>query len=289
MPELLDEQGTSHHDLALGELADAKDLYLRSVRSVTKIAGAGSFALSLQEATESARRRSVWGRFSQPSRKRFAAARLVGQTEPSSPYAIYKSRLARGRASKANQRKAKASAAIVANKNLPKLNEIGLTDTQISVFFADGGLTAVKRVLARIRKKGLSDSDLLAIVEAFNETVRPKIGSGTGTSEAVVIPPTSFVDRAKRLSAAGNLDSALDVIYDAIDELMKEGRFREIDDELNRLDLAEHSTDMLLGVLTATLPGKNRLPSRAKLFAAVERELGKRGDLEPGLLSGLDG
>lgn len=84
-----------------------------------------------------------------------------------------------------------------------------------------------------------------------------------------------------------NLDAALDIIFDEVDEMLLAGEY----DRLNRL-LAEMSTgaipvELLLGVLTATLPARHRLPNRASFLARVAQTLRDRGELEDGLLGGL--
>lgn len=84
-----------------------------------------------------------------------------------------------------------------------------------------------------------------------------------------------------------NLDAALDIIFDEVDEMLLAGEY----DRVNRL-LAEMSTDaipveLLIGVLTATLPARNQLPNRASFLARVEQTLRDRGELEDGLLGGL--
>lgn len=49
------------------------------------------------------------------------------------------------------------------------------------------------------------------------------------------------------------------------------------------------SVDVLLGILTATLPASSRLASRSKLFGQIAETLEKRGEYEEGLLTGLEG
>ena len=85
-----------------------------------------------------------------------------------------------------------------------------------------------------------------------------------------------------------NLNNAtLDLIYDQIDCKLKEQNFHEIDELLKSINVAEYSVDLLLGLLTATLPAKSKLHSRAKFFSAVETTIKERGQWENYLLVGL--
>jgi hypothetical protein len=80
----------------------------------------------------------------------------------------------------------------------------------------------------------------------------------------------------------------LDEIYSWADDLMKAGRFQYLDAAIAAFQPADMTTDNLLGVLTATLPAKSKLPSRKAFFQATERILMARGEMEPGLLAGLE-
>ena len=77
------------------------------------------------------------------------------------------------------------------------------------------------------------------------------------------------------------------MIYDGVDELLRRGDFSQLDEHLAHLDVAALSTTLLIGVLTATLPAKGRLPARAPLFLTVEKTIRDRGEYEDGMLTGL--
>lgn len=100
--------------------------------------------------------------------------------------------------------------------------------------------------------------------------------------------PESFVERAQRLDSFGQTDAALDLIYDSIDELMRESLFSELDHVLSQVPVRRTSTDVLIGLLTATLPARTKLQNRGQLFRDVERELRERGEMEDNLLTGLE-
>lgn len=80
----------------------------------------------------------------------------------------------------------------------------------------------------------------------------------------------------------------LDEIYSWADELMRAGRFQYLDAAIAAFHPEEMTTNNLLGVLTATLPAKSKLPARKAFYHDVERILTARGEMEPGLLAGLE-
>lgn len=80
----------------------------------------------------------------------------------------------------------------------------------------------------------------------------------------------------------------LDEIYSWADDLMKAGRLKYLDAAIGAFHPEDMTTDNLLGVLTATLPVRSRLPSRKPFYQAVERVLTARGEMGPGLLEGLE-
>ncbi len=100
-------------------------------------------------------------------------------------------------------------------------------------------------------------------------------------------PRESFLDRALRLDQRGQVDAALDLLYDSFDGLFRRGEFERADSLLSQLSADKFSADVLLGILTATLPARSRLPSRPRFYHAVESTLRGRGELEDGLLTGL--
>lgn len=93
-----------------------------------------------------------------------------------------------------------------------------------------------------------------------------------------------------RFLLAQPLDATLDRIYALADEAMTAGRFGILDKFLKDLPVQTTPTDCLLGWLTATLPGKSKLPSRAGLVGLVRLALGGRvSDSEvERLLEGLE-
>ncbi len=97
-----------------------------------------------------------------------------------------------------------------------------------------------------------------------------------------------FLGSVIRLEKLGNIDAALDLLYDQIDAKLKAGKFEETDKFLQSLSAVTLSLDLLLGILTASLPARYKLPSRASFFKKVEDVLKKRNEWEENLLSGLE-
>lgn len=97
-----------------------------------------------------------------------------------------------------------------------------------------------------------------------------------------------FLERVLRLEKMGNIDSALDLLYDQIDARLKAGKFEDTDKFLQKLNVAKLSIDLLLGVLTASLPARYKLPSRGVFYKKVEAVLKQRNEWEENLLLGLE-
>ena len=108
----------------------------------------------------------------------------------------------------------------------------------------------------------------------------------------VLAKPTATLDKflqpVVQLEKHGHIDSALDVLYDRVDDLLKAQQFTVLDDLLRQVDVDSISVDVLLGLLTATLPARSKLPARPKFFADVETSIKTRGAWENGLLAGLE-
>jgi hypothetical protein len=97
-----------------------------------------------------------------------------------------------------------------------------------------------------------------------------------------------FMERVMRLEEKGNIDTALDLLYDKIDAKLKAGQLGEIDMFLQKLNVAILSLDLLLGILTASLPARYKLPPRGVFYKKVEEVLKQRNEWEENLLSGLE-
>ena len=108
------------------------------------------------------------------------------------------------------------------------------------------------------------------------------------TGQRFVKNKSNFLERATRLEKSGNVDDALDLLYAQIDGRLKAKQLDEIDALLQTINVASLSLDLLLGVLTASLPARYQLQSRKDFFNDVEAVLKERGQWEENLLSGLE-
>lgn len=149
------------------------------------------------------------------------------------------------------------------------------------------GRKLVIEFLRRLKDKDISNSALHAVHEAFIEAsgLQEK-GDEAGKGNISV---ESFLVRAHRLDKQGQAFAALDLIYDSVDENLRMGKFQQLDSILAQEQIADLSVDLLLGILTATLPARSQLPSRQKIFEKIKNTLIVRGEYEDGLLVGLEG
>lgn len=147
---------------------------------------------------------------------------------------------------------------------------------KIAAFISGPDDTVVDELLRILQDRGIDQRLICRVLELLREDTDP----GPQTHD--------FLQNANRLDRQGNTDAALDVIYDEFDALFHTGAMDIADCILRDIDPTTLSDAMLVGVLTATLPAKSHLPSRAGFFHAAERLLTERGSLEPGLLAGLE-
>ena len=91
----------------------------------------------------------------------------------------------------------------------------------------------------------------------------------------------------KKLDRPVEADDALDISYELIDDLLHAREFASCASQLEGVDVSLYSIDVLLTLLTATLPARSKIGTRASFFKRVEDELRRRGELEDGLLDGL--
>lgn len=163
--------------------------------------------------------------------------------------------------------------------NVPTIDTPPVDPDRVVDFIESGGRRAVFQVLRELRKRGATAER--ALVEALADAMQTD-------SAALDHHTETFIDRARRLDEQGQADAALDLLYDSIDELLKTGKFNEVDEILSQMDVSEYSADILLGVLTATLPARDELKSRPQFFREVEQSLRRRGEYEDCLLVGLE-
>jgi len=140
----------------------------------------------------------------------------------------------------------------------------------------------ISRRLMSLLHDAANDESRRDIIESFDAWISAQeVCGSTATAE-------SFLDCARRLDQHGQTDAALDIIFDQIDEMLLAGEFEPVDQLLMEIMPSDYSVELLLGLLTVTLPAKNRLCNRVAFFERVRQSLQEHGETDEGLLVGLD-
>ena len=85
-----------------------------------------------------------------------------------------------------------------------------------------------------------------------------------------------WLQQIYRLVEAGgghNIDDAIDLLFDHIDEMFLEGRFEECNDLLPKIDLEKMDTYLLVGLLSITFAAKNKLSYHPEFESKIEERL----------------
>lgn len=99
---------------------------------------------------------------------------------------------------------------------------------------------------------------------------------------------TNVVARARQLEARGHSDQAIDLIYDHFDRMLGDNKFRDCEQLIDQLVAHELSTDLIISVLTATLPWRSQIAARQRFLQRARLVLAARGEADGSLLFGLD-
>ena len=97
----------------------------------------------------------------------------------------------------------------------------------------------------------------------------------------------SVLVRCTALERQSRIDDAVDTLTEYIDNALIESEFDSVDDFLKELRVEDCSTDILITILTATLPANRELSERAAFVERVATELGKRNEPVRSLMWGL--
>lgn len=159
---------------------------------------------------------------------------------------------------------------------------------EIAQFVSAHGRVPVVQFWEKLQSR-ISDQALQAVARTLEEVIPGSIDvtKAGHSKEAVKCRKDTFLLRAQKLDEHGQTDAALDLIYDQVDELMQRGEFDRLNSLLKTVNTDELSTDLLLGILTSTLPARNKLTERRSFFAAAKQSIDSRGENEDGLLTGL--
>lgn len=98
----------------------------------------------------------------------------------------------------------------------------------------------------------------------------------------------SFIERAQALDDREHFDTSLDLIYDSFDDLFRQEKWHKANRVLEEVDVSVLSVDIMLGILTATLPAARRLEYRGHLFGEIQASLAVRRELDDTILLGLE-
>ncbi len=96
------------------------------------------------------------------------------------------------------------------------------------------------------------------------------------------------VTEAEVLANNGDIDGALAIIFDRLDEAFSSGAFGQVNKWLGAIDTDRFSSDVLLGVLAASFPAKSELPARQIFWCCVKETFARRDVSEDHLLAGLE-
>lgn len=96
-----------------------------------------------------------------------------------------------------------------------------------------------------------------------------------------------FFQEVMKLEAEGNIDSALDLLYDEIDKMMWAQETDKINTLLKSVELETLNIHLILGLLVSSLPVRHQLEYRPQFLIQAEQIIKSRGEWEDGLLLGL--
>jgi hypothetical protein len=113
-------------------------------------------------------------------------------------------------------------------------------------------------------------------------------------------PATGF-EKSVQLAKSGQIDAALDALYDYFCEVFAANQFARANKILVEMDVAAHSSEFLIGVLTISRPSgiqflvgtpeqtaRAGLPARKDFFKRVEAIIKERQQWTPTVLKGLE-
>jgi hypothetical protein len=99
---------------------------------------------------------------------------------------------------------------------------------------------------------------------------------------------STCMDLMRRLVQAGRTRGARQYLHEIIDDLLLRGQFATVDALLFSADPLQDDPRILITLLTATKPAKERLRLRDDFFGRTADALKQRNVDEPGLLTGLE-
>jgi hypothetical protein len=160
--------------------------------------------------------------------------------------------------------------------------EVGYDVSNVSKSDASQSRNELASNLADLFRNAEREGAVAEVIASFDDWV------STHSRQRKTASSEPFLDRAQRLDARGHTDAALDIVFDQIDEMLLASEFSRVDRLLAEIAPENLSVDLLLGLLTVTLPAKSQLSNRKSFFERVDQSLRDRGEARYGLLVGLD-
>jgi hypothetical protein len=86
-------------------------------------------------------------------------------------------------------------------------------------------------------------------------------------------PALMWIDQVYSLVSRRQFDKAIDIVFAAVDDMLTNDQLDQCASLLQSVDLKRLETNLLVGLLTATLPVAARLPARTKFLDRAEARL----------------
>ncbi len=82
-----------------------------------------------------------------------------------------------------------------------------------------------------------------------------------------------WMNEVGTLMAAGKIEEALGIVFNNCDNLLIAGKFDEINTLLDQVDTDRMNIELMVGLLAATLPAKDKLSARKHYYEKVKVRL----------------
>lgn len=82
-----------------------------------------------------------------------------------------------------------------------------------------------------------------------------------------------WLDDVYSLVVKGKPDDAVDIVYENVDRMLERGEFERCDSFLRVVDLSRLDTNVMVALLSITMPAATKLKARAEVLASIEKNL----------------
>lgn len=96
------------------------------------------------------------------------------------------------------------------------------------------------------------------------------------------------IHEAEQSVAKSDVAGAFKLIFRRVDQAMKASEFEEINTALAEISVSGATLEVLIALLTATLPARSKLAARRRFFEDVQQAAKDRGRWTKTLFSGLE-